>query len=121
MASAVGAEAVPQLRSAARVLIIGIPLAVAAGLTLPLQARTNGELGQRLQDPLLAGLFSFGGAALVMAAATLIIPSGRTAFVRRPQFGDSQIDNARRLIEAGEPASMWPGTWACPGPPYTAR
>ena len=82
MASAVGAEAVPRLRSAARVLVIGIPLAVAAGLTLPLQARINGELGQRLQDPLLAGLFSFGGAALVMAAATLVIPSGRTAFVK---------------------------------------
>lgn len=82
MASAVGTDAVPQPRSAARVLVIGIPLAVAAGLTLPLQARINGELGQRLQDPLLAGLFSFGGAALVMAAATLVIPSGRTAFVK---------------------------------------
>ncbi|WP_248758453.1 DMT family transporter [Pseudarthrobacter sp. SSS035] len=82
MRSAVSAGAVPQLRSAARVLAVGIPLAVTAGLTLPLQARINGELGQRLQDPLLAGLFSFGGAALIMAAATLVLPSGRAAFVK---------------------------------------
>lgn len=82
MATAVGTDTRPQLRSAARVLVMGVPLAVAAGLTLPLQARINGELGHRLQDSLLAGLFSFGGAALVMAVATLVIPSGRTAFVK---------------------------------------
>lgn len=82
MASTVGTAAVPQLKSPVRVLAMGIPLAVAAGLTLPIQARINGELGVRLHDPLLAGLFSFGGGALVMAVATLVIPSGRAAFVR---------------------------------------
>jgi len=59
----------------------GVPLAIGAGLTLPLQARINGELGHQLQDPLLAGLFSFAGAALVMAIATMAMPSGRAAFV----------------------------------------
>lgn len=82
MATTVKTEAKPRRSSAARVLAMGIPLAVAAGLTLPLQARINGELAHQLQDPLLAGLFSFGGAALVMAVATLLIPSGRTAFVK---------------------------------------
>ncbi|MGA7204467.1 MAG: DMT family transporter [Specibacter sp.] len=61
--------------------VAGIPLAIAAGLTLPLQARINGELGHQLADPLLAGLFSFTGAALVMSIATLALPSGRAGFV----------------------------------------
>ncbi|WP_104139533.1 DMT family transporter [Arthrobacter sp. ZGTC131] len=82
MPSVVSAPTAPQLRSPARLLAAGIPLAVIAGLTLPLQARINGELGHRLQDSLLAGLFSFGGAALIMAAATLVLPSGRAAFVK---------------------------------------
>lgn len=82
MPSAVSTPTVPQRRSPARLLAAGIPLAVTAGLTLPLQARINGELGHRLQDSLLAGLFSFGGAALIMAAATLVLPSGRAAFVK---------------------------------------
>ncbi|WP_425860124.1 DMT family transporter [Arthrobacter sp. TWP1-1] len=82
MASTVATDSVPQLGSPARVLAVGVPLAVAAGLTLPLQARINGELGHRLNDPLLAGLFSFGGAALVMAAATLVLPRGRAAFTK---------------------------------------
>ena len=82
MQSLVNTPAIPKLRSPARVLAAGVPLAVAAGLTLPVQARINGELGNRLQDPLLAGLFSFGRAALIMAVATLLLPSGRTAFVK---------------------------------------
>lgn len=82
MASTVSTATVPQLKSPVRVLAMGIPMAVAAGLTLPIQARINGELGVRLQDPLLAGMFSFGGAALVMAVATLVIPSGRAAFTQ---------------------------------------
>lgn len=60
--------------------VAGVPLAIAAGLTLPVQARINGELGHQLQDPLLAGLFSFAGAAVVMTIATLALPSGRAAF-----------------------------------------
>lgn len=76
------AKTFAQSKAPGRALITGVPLAVAAGLTLPLQARINGELGHRLQDPLLAGLFSFAGAALVMALATLVIPSGRTAFIK---------------------------------------
>lgn len=82
MAQTVESEARPHARSIARLLVTGVPLAVAAGLTLPLQARINGELGHQLQDPLLAGLFSFGGAALIMGVATLLIPSGRSAFVK---------------------------------------
>lgn len=44
--------------------------------------------------------------------------AGKDLGGRRQQFSDSQIRNALRLIEAGEPATHV-GTWACPGPPCT--
>lgn len=82
MAQTVESDVSPQARTAARLLVAGVQLAVASGLTLPLQARINGVLGHQLQDPLLAGLFSFGGAALIRGVATLLIPGGRSAFVK---------------------------------------
>ena len=40
--------------------------------------------------------------------------AGKDLGGRRQQFSDSQIYNARRLIEAGDRQPTWLGTWACP-------
>lgn len=57
--------------------LVGIPLAVAAGLAIPLQGRVNGALGARLDDGIAAAVVSFTVGLLIMAAISLLIPSGR--------------------------------------------
>jgi transporter family-2 protein len=63
-----------------RILVVGIPVAILAGLTLPVQARINGELSIRLGDGMFAGLISFVASLLIMGAAMLCTAAGRTAF-----------------------------------------
>ncbi len=46
--------------------------------------------------------------------------AGKDLGGRRERFTNSQIDNARRLIDAGQPAThVALGTWACPEQPCT--
>ncbi|MGW9413381.1 DMT family transporter [Arthrobacter cupressi] len=57
----------------------GLPLAVAAGVFLPLQGRINGALGAQLGDGIAAAVVSFTTGLLVIAAVGLVLPKGRTA------------------------------------------
>ena len=58
-------------------LLLAVPLAVAAGLTMPVQGRINGALGTALDDALAAALVSFGGGLAVMVAISVLLPAGR--------------------------------------------
>ncbi|WP_394941976.1 DMT family transporter [Psychromicrobium sp. YIM B11713] len=58
-------------------ILIGIPLAVLAGLGIAAQGRINGALGARLNDGLAAAVVSFGSGLLVILAVCLLLPSGR--------------------------------------------
>lgn len=57
--------------------VAGLPVAVAAGLLIPLQGRINGALAVRLDDGLAASVVSFTTGLLVIAAVGLILPRGR--------------------------------------------
>jgi transporter family-2 protein len=58
-------------------LIAGLPLAVAAGLAIPVQGRINGALGARLNDGIAAAVVSFTTGLLVMIVVSLVLPRGR--------------------------------------------
>ncbi|MHA7180620.1 DMT family transporter [Arthrobacter sp. MDB2-24] len=56
---------------------VGFPLALAAGLAIPVQGRINGALGAVLDDGIAAALVSFGTGLIVMVALTLVLPGAR--------------------------------------------
>ncbi|WP_434992824.1 DMT family transporter [Arthrobacter sp. Ld5] len=56
---------------------LGFPLALAAGLAIPVQGRINGALGAVLDDGIAAALISFGTGLVVMIALTLALPGAR--------------------------------------------
>ncbi len=56
---------------------IGLPLAILAGVAIPLQGRINGALGQRLNDGLAAALISFSTGLALMILISLLLPRGR--------------------------------------------
>lgn len=57
---------------------VGLPLALAAGLAIPVQGRINGALGALLDDGIAAALISFSTGLVVMILVTLVVPSART-------------------------------------------
>ncbi|THJ67785.1 DMT family transporter [Arthrobacter echini] len=57
--------------------VLGVPLALAAGLAIPVQGRINGALGLRLDDSIAAALISFGTGLLLMIVVTVALPRGR--------------------------------------------
>ncbi|OFI36598.1 hypothetical protein BIU82_12575 [Arthrobacter sp. SW1] len=57
--------------------VAGLPVAVAAGLLIPLQGRINGALAVRLDDGLAASVVSFTTGLLVIAAVGFFLPRGR--------------------------------------------
>jgi len=57
--------------------VVGLPLALAAGLAVPVQGRINGALGVVLGDGLAAALISFGTGLVVMIVVTLVLPGAR--------------------------------------------
>ena len=59
------------------VVALGLLGALACGAGLATQSRINGELGQQLGDGFSAALFSFASGFVVVAAAMLLMPSGR--------------------------------------------
>ncbi|MFZ3451659.1 DMT family transporter [Arthrobacter sp. 7Tela_A1] len=61
---------------------VGLPLALAAGMAIPAQARVNGELGLALDDSLAAALVSFGVGLAVMIVVSAILPRGRAGFAQ---------------------------------------
>lgn len=58
-------------------LAAGLPLAVAAGLAIPVQGRINGALGTRLNDGIAAATVSFTTGLILMVVLCLILPKGR--------------------------------------------
>jgi transporter family-2 protein len=63
-------------------LLAGLPLAVGAGLAIPLQGRINGALGTRLNDGIAAGVVSFSTGLVVMILISLLLPRGRAGLAR---------------------------------------
>jgi len=58
-------------------LLAGLPLAVGAGLAIPVQGRINGALGARLDDGIAASVVSFSTGLLLMILISLVLPRGR--------------------------------------------
>lgn len=56
---------------------LGIGLALVGGAALAVQARINGELGERLGDGLFAALISFGSGLVILLVATALTPGMR--------------------------------------------
>ncbi|MFJ5955681.1 DMT family transporter [Paenarthrobacter sp. NPDC092416] len=63
-------------------LAVGLPLAVATGLVIPLQARINGALGATLDDGMAAAVVSFTTGLLLIAAISVVTPKGRAGLSR---------------------------------------
>jgi transporter family-2 protein len=63
-------------------LLIGLPLAVGAGLAIPVQGRINGALGVRLDDGIAAAVVSFSTGLILIAAIALLLPKGRAGLAR---------------------------------------
>ena len=63
-------------------LLAGLPLAVGAGLAIPVQGRINGALGTRLDDGIAAAVVSFSTGLAVMVLISLLLPRGRAGLAR---------------------------------------
>ena len=63
-------------------LLAGLPLAVGAGLAIPVQGRINGALGARLNDGIAAAVVSFSTGLVLMVLISLVLPRGRAGLAR---------------------------------------
>lgn len=63
-------------------LAVGLPVAVATGLVIPLQGRINGALGATLDDGIAAAVVSFNTGLLLITAISLATPKGRAGLQR---------------------------------------
>ncbi len=63
-------------------LIVGLPMAVATGLFIPVQGRINGALGVVLGDGIDAAVVSFSTGLVVMTVISLALPKGRAGLAR---------------------------------------
>ncbi|UVJ40834.1 DMT family transporter [Arthrobacter sp. CJ23] len=63
-------------------LLVGLPIAIAAGLLIPLQGRINGALSARLDDGIAAAVVSFTTGLLLITAIALLLPRGRAGLAR---------------------------------------
>jgi transporter family-2 protein len=63
-------------------LIVGLPMAVATGLFIPIQGRINGALGVALGDGIGAAVVSFSTGLVVMTVISLVLPRGRAGLAR---------------------------------------
>ncbi|MBO1266395.1 DMT family transporter [Arthrobacter cavernae] len=63
-------------------LLAGLPIAIAAGLLIPLQGRINGALAGRLDDGIAAAVVSFTTGLVLITAIALLLPRGRAGLVR---------------------------------------
>lgn len=67
----------PPPRTSGRPLLLGLPLALLAGLAVPAQARANGALGAVMEDSLAAALASMSVGLVIIAVVSVMLPSGR--------------------------------------------
>lgn len=63
-------------------LLAGLPMAVGAGLAIPLQGRINGALGARLNDGIAAAVVSFSTGLVLMVLISVALPRGRAGLAR---------------------------------------
>ncbi|BCW44271.1 membrane protein [Arthrobacter sp. StoSoilB5] len=63
-------------------LAVGLPVAVATGLVIPLQGRINGALGATLEDGIAASVVSFTTGLVLIAAISVLTPKGRAGLRR---------------------------------------
>lgn len=63
-------------------LLAGLPMAVGAGLAIPVQGRINGALGARLDDGIAASVVSFSTGLVLMVLISLVLPKGRAGLAR---------------------------------------
>ena len=63
-------------------LLAGLPLAVGAGLAIPVQGRINGALGARLDDGIAASVVSFSTGLVLMILISLLLPRGRAGLAK---------------------------------------
>jgi transporter family-2 protein len=63
-------------------LLAGLPLAVGAGLAIPVQGRINGALGARLNDGIASAVVSFSTGLVLMILISLVLPRGRAGLAR---------------------------------------
>ncbi|TAP44319.1 DMT family transporter [Arthrobacter sp. S39] len=63
-------------------LLAGLPLAVGAGLAIPVQGRINGALGARLNDGIAAAVVSFSTGLILMILISLVLPKGRAGLAK---------------------------------------
>jgi len=63
-------------------LLAGLPLAVGAGLAIPVQGRINGALGARLHDGIAASVVSFSTGLVLMILISLLLPRGRAGLAK---------------------------------------
>jgi transporter family-2 protein len=63
-------------------LIAGLPMAVAAGLAIPVQGRINGALGIRLNDGIAAAVVSFTTGLVLMTVVSVVLPRGRAGLAQ---------------------------------------
>ena len=63
-------------------LLAGVPLAVAAGLFIPVQGRINGALGAAMADGIGAAVVSFTTGLVLMVVMSLLLPTGRAGLGR---------------------------------------
>ncbi|MET4096095.1 DMT family transporter [Arthrobacter sp. UYCu712] len=63
-------------------ILAGLPLAVAAGLLMPVQGRINGALGVALADGIAAAVVSFSTGLVLIIAISLGLPKGRAGLAR---------------------------------------
>ena len=63
-------------------LAVGLPMAVASGLAIPVQGRINGALGAHLGDGIAAAVVSFSTGLIVMVIVSLLAPRGRAGLAQ---------------------------------------
>lgn len=85
----------------------GLGLAAVGGVTLAVQGRINGQLGDRLHDGVAAALISFGSGLVLLAVTVPLFPAGRRGMRR-----------LRATVTMGTPSSgdgrrLW--WWQCLG------
>lgn len=92
-------EAVPGTPPPTPRRLLGIGVAVAAGVTVAVQSRINGELGVRLADGIAAAVVSFATGLVILAVLVPASPAGRRGLAA-----------LRRVLARGE--LRW---WECLG------
>lgn len=69
--------------------VLGLGIALAAGVAMPIQGRINGALGRELGNPVAAALVSFTSGFILLLLVSLLLPRGRAglAGIRRAVKG----------------------------------